>query len=82
MATQYSVQELREIIAETIFNADNAKLYLLGQLLAMLKPNVLCNLWYAISFTMHTFYAMYIFLCKAYFYALHSYLKSANSKFL
>ena len=30
MATQYSIQELREIIAETIFNADNAKLYLLS----------------------------------------------------
>ena len=29
MARQYSIQELREIIAETILNADNAKLYLL-----------------------------------------------------
>ena len=29
MATQYSIQELREVIAETILNADNAKLYLL-----------------------------------------------------
>ena len=76
MATQYSVQELREIIAETIFNADNAKLYLLGQLLAMLKPNVLCIFMVCIFFTMHIFYAMYIFLCKAY------YLKSTNSQFL
>ena len=29
MATQYSIQELREIIAETILNADDEKLYLL-----------------------------------------------------
>ena len=29
MATQYSIQELREIIAETILNDDNGKLYLL-----------------------------------------------------
>ena len=31
MAAQYSVQELREIIAETIKNVDNAKPYLLSE---------------------------------------------------
>ena len=30
MATQYSFQELRDVIAETIFNTENAKLYLLS----------------------------------------------------
>ena len=62
MATQYSVQELREIIAETIFNADNAKLYLLGQLLAMLKPNVLC------LFMVCNFFHYAYFLCDVYFF--------------